>query len=140
MSQPKRSWASATPVHVAFGFLVMGAWGVFANRVHPLPQALLAGLVQGALSGTITLFLKKGLERMNKMFMTARQSDEGIGRTFAALVVPPVVTVSIISTILISVHSIAGTPEIAATVAVPLLVSTSYAIIYNFNLWKAAVR
>lgn len=138
MSEAKRSWTSATPVHVAFGFLVMGAWGVFANRVHPLPQALLAGLVQGLLSGTLTLFLKKGLERMNAMFMRARQSDEGVGRNFAALFVPPVVTASIIATILISVHTLAGTPEVLATVAVPFLVSTSYAIIYNFNLWKAA--
>ena len=130
--------ASNTFVHVAFGFLAMGAWAVFANRAHPLPQALLAGLVQGTISGTLTLFLKKGLERMSAMFFKARQSDEGQGRNVAALFIPPVITATAIATILFTAHTLAGTPEILATIAVPLTVSTSYAILYNLRLWKAA--
>jgi hypothetical protein len=79
--QSFRQWAAgSTVVHVAFGFLSMGAWAVFANRNHPLDQALIAGLVQGAISGSLTLVLKKALERMNAMFFRAPQSDEGVGR------------------------------------------------------------
>ena len=50
----REQMASNTFVHVAFGFLAMGAWAVFANRDHLLQQALLAGLVQGAISGTLS--------------------------------------------------------------------------------------
>ena len=130
----REQMASSTLVHVAFGFLAMGAWAVFANRAHPLPQALLAGLVQGTISGTLTLFLKKGLERMSAMFFKARQSDEGQGRNVAALFIPPVITATAIATILFTAHTLAGTPEILAIIAVPLTVSTSYAILYNLQL------
>lgn len=141
MSETKsfREWmAQSTIFHVAFGFIAMGAWAVFANRDHSLPQALLAGVVQGAISGTLTLFLKKGLERMNAMFFRARQSDEGMGRNIAALFVPPLVAAASILTILVTAHTLAGTPEVLATIAVPFTVSTTYAILYNLRLWRAA--
>ncbi|MGD9982287.1 MAG: hypothetical protein AB7H66_15595 [Hyphomonadaceae bacterium] len=132
------SVASSTPVHVAFGFLAMGAWAVFANRHHPLSDALLAGLVQGVISGTLTLFLKKGLERMNAMFFAAPRLDEGMGRNIAALIAPPLVTATIIAAILFIAHTLAGTPEVLATIAVPWTVSTLYAIVYNVRLWRQA--
>ncbi len=134
----RETLAQNTFVHVAFGFLAMGAWAVFANRDHPLPQALLSGFVQGLISGTLTLFLKKGLERMSAMFFRARQSDEGMGRNMAALFVPPIVTATAILIILTTAHTLAGTPEILATIAVPFTVSTTYAILYNLRLWRAA--
>lgn len=132
------SWTSNTAVHVAFGFFSMGAWAVFANRAHPLDQALVAGLVQGTISGLLTLVLKKALERMNTMFFRAPQSDEGIGRKLAALIVPPIITATCILAILTTAHTLAGTPEIAATIAVPFTVSTTYAILYNLRLWRDA--
>lgn len=130
------SWTNSTFVHVAFGFIAMGAWAVFANRDHPLPQALLAGLVQGMISGSLTLVLKKSLERMSAIFFNARSSDEGLGKPLAALIVPPLITAASILAILVGIHTLAGTPEIAATIAVPFTVSTSYAIIYNLGLWR----
>lgn len=132
----REQMASNTFVHVAFGFLAMGAWAVFANRNHPLEQALLAGFVQGLISGTLTLFLKKGLERMSAMFLRGR-NHEG-GRNIAAFIVPPLVTATAIGAILVTAHTLAGTPEIPATIAVPFTVSTTYAILYNLRLWRAA--
>jgi hypothetical protein len=111
---------------------------MFANREHALPDMALAGLVQGTISGLLTLVLKKALERMNAMFFRAGQSDEGIGRRLAALIVPPIITASSILAILTTAHTLAGTPEIVATIAVPLTVSTTYAILYNLKLWRAA--
>lgn len=134
----RTGWTSNTAVHVAFGFLSMGAWAVFANRNHPLDQALLAGLVQGTISGLLTLVLKKALERMNVMFFRSHQSDERIGRNLAALIAPPLITATSILAILTTAHTLAGTPEILATIAVPFTVSTSYAIIYNLRLWRDA--
>lgn len=134
----RETLAQNTLVHVAFGFVAMGAWAVFANRHHPLDQALLAGLVQGTISGVLTLFLKKGLERLSAMFFRARRSDEGMGRNMAALFVPPLITATAIAAILTTAHTLAGTPEVLATIAVPFTVSTSYAILYNLRLWRAA--
>jgi len=137
--QSFRAWAAESTVfHVAFGFVLMGGWAMFANRGHPLPNVLLAGLVQGAISGTLTLFLKKGLERMSAMFFNARQSDEGQGRYIAALFVPPIITAACIFTILFTAHTLAHTPEVAATISFPFAVSTTYAILYNLRLWRAA--
>lgn len=132
----REQMASNTVVHVAFGFLAMGAWAVFANRDHPIEQALLAGFVQGLISGTLTLFLKKGLERMSAMFFRSR-NHEG-GRNIAALIVPPLITATAIATILVTAHTLAGTPEVLTTIAVPFTVSTTYAILYNLRLWRAA--
>jgi hypothetical protein len=121
-----RAWmATSTIAHVGFGFLAMGAWAVFANRAHPLPQALLAGLVQGTISGLLTLGLKKFLE-----WCAARL------RAAAALIAPPLITAASILAILIGAHTLAGTPEIAATILVPFTVSTSYACLYNWGLWR----
>jgi len=132
-----RDWvATSTIAHVGFAFLAMGGWALFANRDHALGQALLSGLVQATISALLTLGLKKGLERMSAYFLRAQASDEGIGRNLAALVVPPLITAATILAILVSAHTLAGTPEIAATIAVPFTVSTSYAIIYNWGLWR----
>jgi hypothetical protein len=119
-------WAArSTPAHVGFGFLAMGGWAVFANRDHALAQALLSGLVQGTISGLLTLGLKKFLEWFNARLGGA-----------SALILPPSVTAASILAILITAHALAGTPEIAATIAVPFTVSTSYAVIYNWGLWR----
>jgi hypothetical protein len=134
-----REWAaSSTLAHVAFGFFAMGGWAVFANRNHPLPDALVAGLVQGTISGLLTLVLKKALERMSAAFLRAPQSDEGVGRKLAALIAPPSITATSILAILVSAHTLAGTPEVLATIAVPFTVSTAYAILYNLRLWSLA--
>ncbi len=134
-----REWmASSTIAHVGFAFIAMGGWAVFANRDHSLGQALLAGLVQGAISATLTLFLMKGLERMSAMFFRQRGPQEAGGRRIAALIVPPLITATSILIVLITAHTLAGTPEIAATIAVPFTVSTSYAILYNLRLWRSA--
>lgn len=121
-----RQWAAqSTFAHVAFGFLAMGGWAMFANRAHPFEAMLLAGLVQGAISGLLTLGLKKFLEWQNARLKGA-----------AALIVPPAITASTIFAILVSAHTLAGTPALWATLAVPFTVSTSYAILYNLRLFR----
>lgn len=121
-----REWvATSTIAHVSFALFAMGGWALFANRGHPPAVAMLAALVQGAVSAALTLCLKKFLEWFN-----AKLGGH------AALVVPPLITAATILTILITAHTLAGTPEIAATIAVPFTVSTSYAILYNLKLWR----
>ena len=111
--------ARSTATHVAFAFLAMGAWALFANRAHGA-GAIAPALAQGTLSGLITLVLKRSLEAMVRRLS---------GLT--AYAAPPFVTASVILVTLVGVHTLIGTPEIAATIAVPWSVSTLYAIIYT---------
>ena len=116
-------------LHVLAAFVLMGGWAVFANRAHPMPVTLLAGFVQGAMSGLITFGLKRLIERISRQF-------NGLG----GLVVPPLAAFALSTTLLILLHRASGTPEIARTIVVPLAVSTSYAALYSWWLWNGKAR
>jgi hypothetical protein len=113
----------STALHVGFAFVAMGGWAAFANREHGLGALLLAFVVQGLLSGLITLALKRGLEA-------------GYSRLhgLAARLVPPLVSCTLIAGLLTAVHVVAGTPEVLGTIAVPWTVSTLYAFVYVASL------
>jgi len=113
-------------VHVAFGFLLMGGWALFANRAHGLQAAWLPALAQGTLSGALTGGLKKTLEWL-----------DGKISGVAAFVLPPALTAGSILALLVLVHTLIGTPELVATIAFPWSVSTLYAFIYNAGLVRA---
>lgn len=115
-----RRLAQSTVVHVAFAALAMGGWALFANRQHPPAEALRAAVAQGVLSGLITLLLKRALEAMATRFQGA-----------AARLVPPCITAVAILGVLVLVHRLIGTPEIARTIAAPWSVSTLYAFAYS---------
>ena len=116
-----RRIAASGVTHVLFAFVAMGGWAYFANSGHPMPKPLVAGLVQGTMSACLTLFLKTTIDRLAGM-MTRPLS----------LWAPPAVACTASAAILATIHKIAGTPEILTTIAVPLLVATSYGFIYNF--------
>ncbi|CDN51480.1 hypothetical protein [Neorhizobium galegae] len=118
----KRLARSGT-VHVLFAFLAMGGWAVFANRAYEMPRPLYSGLVQGVMSACLTLFLKSVIDGLSKRF-------EGLTRFWA----PPLIACLGSAAVLVAIHAASGTPEILKTVAVPLLVSTSYATIYNYSI------
>ena len=118
MALADRSWA-----HMGAGFLLMGSWAVFANRAHPMPAPLLAGLLQGVLTATITLGLKHVQE-----FLVARLPG------WPGWIAPPVATCLISFTLLFTLHSLARTPEVLATLAVPTSVATLYAVAYTTRL------
>ena len=126
MSSPLARLMRSSIVHVGFAFLAMGSWAAFANRGHPMPAPLLAGLIQGTLSAGITLLLKRGIEALARRFS---------GLT--ALLAPPAIAGLVSASLLTAIHAIGGTPEIARTIAVPLTVATSYAALYNLSLWRS---
>ncbi|WP_293798016.1 hypothetical protein [uncultured Bosea sp.] len=125
MSGPLARLMRSSIVHVGFAFVAMGSWAAFANRAHPMPAPLQAGLLQGAISATITLVLKRAIE-----YLASRFSG------LAALLAPPVIAGLVSASLLTLLHTIGGTPEIAKTIAVPLTVATSYAALYNYSLWR----
>jgi hypothetical protein len=103
----------------------MGAWAAWANRSHPMPVPLVAGLVQGTLTAFITGLLKA---IMDWLF------DQLTG--LAALILPPIAAAATSVTVLSQVHRIAGTPEVWLTLAVPSTVATIYAVIYTATRWN----
>ena len=100
----------------------MGGWTLYANRTHG-SAAIVPALVQGTISGLITLGLKRVLEAF-----WGRLSGP------LAYVLPPLATASVILGLLIGIHPLIGTPEIFATIAVPWSISTGYAILYTVAL------
>ena len=115
--------ARSSVAHVAFAFLAMGAWATFANSAAGLSHALTAGLVQGALSGGITLGLKRFLE-------TASARLPGVW----AMVVPPTISCAVILVLLVGAHLIAGTRNVLATISLPYAVSSTYAWVYSWAM------
>lgn len=103
---------------MAFAFVCMGGWTWFANRAHG-GEALWPALAQGTISALITLVLKRSLEAMS------RRASGPTG-----YIAPPFISATTIATVLVVVHSLIGTPELFATIAVPWSVSTLYAIVY----------
>ncbi|MGO4404597.1 hypothetical protein AB4Z10_10065 [Bosea sp. RAF48] len=126
MIRPLARLMRSSVVHVAFAFLAMGSWATFANRAHPMPAPLQAGLIQGAISATITLILKRSIEYLASRFTG-----------LAALLAPPAIAGLVSVSVLTVIHTIGGTPEIGRTIAVPLTVATSYAALYNLSLWRS---
>lgn len=110
-------------LHMAVAFVAMGSWAGYANAAHPMPQPVLAGLVQGMLSALITLMLKRIIEVLSRRLA---------GSTGVWL--PPLAAMTFSLCLLGSIHWLAGTPEIARTIAVPLSVTTLYAASYSLAL------
>lgn len=124
-----RALAASGRVHVAFAFVAMGGWAVFANRVHPMPRPLLSGIVQGAVSALLTLCLKSIIDALSRRFSG--------GLRFW---VPPLLACLVTTGILLAIHAMAGTPEILPTIAMPLFVSTSYAVVYSGSIFRQGAR
>ena len=122
MAAPLKSSA----LHMAVAFCAMGGWAVFANRAHPLPEPLIAGVVQGTVSALITLILKRMIEWLGRRL-------PGL----AAAVLPPALAVLGSVTVLSALHSLAGTPEILRTLAVPVAVTAIYSSAYSTALYRS---
>ena len=112
--------ARSSAVHAVSALLVMGGWAAFANRMHGAGHALEAALVQGASSLSLTLVLKTSLEAMSRRLAGA-----------PAFFAPPALACAVVLALLVTAHTLAGTPEVWATIAVPYAASSAYAWIYT---------
>ncbi|PWK59045.1 hypothetical protein C8D95_101867 [Silicimonas algicola] len=113
-----RRLASQTWVHVTFGAVLMGSWSFYANRHHEVSETVRAAVLQAALSGFLTACLKMIADRLLR-FLPHWSLAAGTSLLFSA-------------TLLLAAHRVSGTPELAATVSVPLLVSGSYIFAYCY--------
>lgn len=120
----RRTWP-----HLALAFVAMGVWAMLANRHHPWPQIVQAGLVQGMLSACLTLLMKRVVEAVVA-------SMKRRGAPLVALAACGLISICVLSVL----HTIAGTPEIIATITVPVVVSSAYAASYAVALMRTAQR
>ena len=125
--KPVMTATRSTALHMAVAFIAMGGWATFANSAHPMPQPLIAGVVQGTLSALITLFLKRMIEALSARL------PGGVGWWL-----PPLAALAASLTLLTSIHWLAATPEIARTIVVPLSVTGVYGTLYNIALRRSA--
>lgn len=116
-------------VHMLGAFLMMGGWAFWANNAHPMPKPLIAAAIQGMLSAGITFGLKRTMEAL-----AARLGG------IAALLLPPAVAFAVSLAGLSAIHWASGTPEVWATIALPMTVATLYATVYNALLWRRRTR
>ena len=121
-----RAVALSGITHVLFAFFAMGAWAYYVNSDHGPQRAALAALTQGSASALITALMKRSLEALYKRFSSSR----------LARLAPWLITCSIAATGLVAYHLVTGTPNILVTSAVPLMVSTGYAIVYTQALTR----
>ena len=117
--------AGLAVVHVGVAFLLMGSWALYANWQHPMPKPVVAGLVQGALSGVITYALKRALDGLRG------RMRRGLGWWL-----PPLIACALSLCLLVSAHLAAGTPELLRTISVPFSVASLYAVTYNLIMWR----
>ncbi|MEO9650264.1 MAG: hypothetical protein ABJ360_04125 [Roseobacter sp.] len=117
------SFLKSKIVHGVGGLLLMGSWAAFANRAHPMPAPVIAGIIQGLITAAITLFLKNVVERI-------------FWRTdgWKRLIAPPFAAFLVSLTLLTAIHTIARTPSLLTTISVPLSVSTLYALLYTLTM------
>lgn len=115
--------------HVATSFVLMGSWAFFANRMHGTEAAFMAAIVQGTLSGIITLGMKKALERIYQAFKNQ-------GKDKAGLFFTPLIVCSVSASTLLLCHFMAGTPELIMTIITPSSVALFYAYTYTYTLKK----
>ena len=119
----------SSAMHTAAGGVLMGSWAWFANRGFDWPAPVLAALVQGAITASITYVMKRVIE-------TVSARSGGI----AQFILPPMAAAMVSASVLIGLHSLAGTPALWLTIAVPFSVATVYAVIYAATLARGSVE
>lgn len=119
-----RTVLRSSAAHGLFAATVFGCWTFWANRMHPMPAPLIAALVQAALSATIAVGQKKLMELV-------------YGRT-ASLILPVLAAITYSMVVIVTVHTLARTPEILATILPPWTIGIFYATAYTLALRRLA--
>jgi len=108
--------------------LLWGGWAFFINDDGDSHSGIISGTAQGSCSFIITLFMTHSIAIQFNKF------SSGIFRIFF----PPVITVGITGTMLISVHIMVGTPSILVTVSPALTVALVFSFFTVYKLHVAS--
>lgn len=112
----------------SLAFVLWGGWALLANWQAGLRPALLAGLLQGAMSFLVTLLMASAI------IWQARRLRRPAGR----ILVPPLVTVSVTGSLLYTLHTLSGTPGVWRTIVPPTTVAFIYCLLLSAQLQRQA--
>lgn len=119
-----RAIASLRISHILFAFVGMGSWAVWANRMHDMPAPLIAGVVQGLISASLTVV-------MQTLILAVLDRT---GRKPLAIICASLMS---LGTLLV-IHTLAGTPEVVLTIALPWCIGISYAVLFTLGSARKA--
>ena len=113
----------------AGAFVLYGGWAFHANYDYGVDVRLRAGFVQGSATFVSTLVLTTAME------VVFRRCEPGRARFWITALGPQLA----MTLVTIGVHTLAGTPEILATIAPPFVIGGIYAAVYTYKLegWSA---
>jgi len=109
-----------------FAFCLWGGWAYYINSKHGINTGLISGFAQGAASFIITLGM---VYAVTWLYVRIPASP-------IRLLLPALITVSVTSTGLYTVHSLVGTPNIATTIAPALSVAFMFCVYTSYKLSK----
>lgn len=110
--------------------LLYGGWAVAANWTHGLEAVARAGAVQAAYSIATTAVMSSLMEAL---FVRLPSGKARIWQTAA-------ITSGLGAIALVSLHLLAGTPELLLTVLPSLFVGTLFAALYCLNLGRIEAK
>lgn len=115
-----------SPLGAVLGGAAYGSWAIFANWIAGPAHAIRIGLAHFAMSTGLTLI---GVALMNRLFALVQRPLHGAVLAFCG-------SMAVTYTLLISVHLMLGTPNIALTLAPGLLPTTSFCVLYPLLLLR----
>lgn len=115
-----RAWV----LPATLAFILWGGWAAYINSRHGTAEALRSGLAQGIASFAITIFLTFSVARLHG----------SLRQRFARAVLPALATVTLTGSLLVALHTLAGTPEVLATVVPPITVAALYCLYVNLKI------
>lgn len=108
------------------GFILWSAWAFYINSNVSLHTGIKAGVVQGVFSFISTLLVISILTKLVNYFE----------RPSLKIIIPPCLMVLMLSTVVITIHTIAKTPEIVKTIAPSLIIAALFCSFTTYKLTK----
>ena len=128
MTQVQKTSRSYNLISAILAFLMWGGWTLYINtKIDSLEHGIISGLVQGICSFVITLFMTFLIDKQFNFFQ----------KSWAKLCLPPVCTILLTGSFLITVHHLIGTPSIVYTLSPVLTVAFLFAVVTNLKLYQA---
>ncbi|MFC4259845.1 hypothetical protein ACFOZ5_12465 [Marinobacter lacisalsi] len=109
-------------------FALWGGWALLANWQAGVRPALMAGLLQGAMSFLVTLLMASAV-----IWQVRR-----LRRPAGKILVPTLLTVSVTGSLLYLLHTLSGTPGVWRTIVPPTTVAFFYCLLLSVESQRQA--
>lgn len=109
----------------AGAFLIWGGWAWYVNGPGSA-AGLASALAQAVFSGAMTLALVRMITGLRGLFSTGR----------ARFLLPPLISVTASTTLLVFIHWVVSTPRLLATIAPSVSVALIFSFVTSFKLHR----